>query len=59
MSPPASSDAVPDPESTEQHPEPTEQRISAYSSRPDRTVFTESGNPDGWIATDLAVAIER
>lgn len=51
MSPPASSDGA-----TE--PEPTARRISAYSSRPDRTVFTESGNPDGWIATDLAVDIE-
>jgi hypothetical protein len=34
-------------------------RISAYTSRPDRTVFTESGNPDGWIATDLAVDLQR
>lgn len=38
--------------------EPPQRRISAYSSRPDRTVFTESGNPDGWIATDTVVDLE-
>ena len=26
---------------------------------PGRTVFSESGNPDGWIGTDLVVEIER
>ena len=34
-------------------------RISAYSSCPEKTVFTERANPDGWIATDLAVEVER
>lgn len=34
-------------------------RISAYTSRPEKTVFTERANPDGWIATDLAVEVER
>jgi hypothetical protein len=24
----------------------------------DRSVFTEEGNPDGWIATDLTVPLE-
>ena len=34
-------------------------RISAYSSCPERTVFTERANPDGWISTDCVVEIER
>lgn len=34
-------------------------RISAYSSCPEKTVFTERANPDGWIATDHAVEVER
>jgi len=29
--------------------------VSAFESSPDRMVFTEDGNPDGWIATDLAM----
>ncbi|WP_169051844.1 hypothetical protein [Halorhabdus amylolytica] len=29
--------------------------VQSFQSSPDRTVFTEEGNPDGWIATDLAV----
>jgi hypothetical protein len=33
-------------------------RISAYSSCPEKTVFTERSNPDGWIATDLTVEVE-
>jgi hypothetical protein len=33
--------------------------VSAYSSCPEKTVFTERTNPDGWIATDLTVELER
>ena len=33
--------------------------ISAHRSSPDRLVFTEEGNTDGWIATDLVVDLER
>jgi hypothetical protein len=29
--------------------------VSAFESSPDRMVFSEDGNPDGWIATDLAM----
>jgi len=29
--------------------------VTAHRSAPDRTVFTEEANPDGWIATDLTV----
>jgi hypothetical protein len=30
--------------------------LNAYASSPERTVFTESGNPDGWISTNLTVS---
>lgn len=33
-------------------------RVSAHSTSEDRTVFTESGNGDGWIATDLTIEPE-
>jgi len=31
--------------------------VSAYSTTETRTVFTESENGDGWIATDLTVEV--
>ncbi|MFB6218395.1 MAG: hypothetical protein ABEH77_04310 [Halobacteriaceae archaeon] len=34
-------------------------RVACHESRPGRAVFTEEGNPDAWIATDLAVGLER
>jgi len=33
--------------------------ISALKSYPDRTVFTEEGKCDGWIATDCIVTLSR
>jgi hypothetical protein len=33
--------------------------VQTHESSPDRTVFTERGNTDGWIATDLTVELER
>jgi len=33
--------------------------VAASRSSPDRTVFTEQGNTDAWIATDLTVELER
>jgi len=33
--------------------------VSALAASPDRTVFTEEGNCDGWIATDLIVNLHR
>lgn len=33
--------------------------VTAHTTRPDRVVFTERGNRDGWIATDHAVDCER
>ncbi|MFC6889173.1 hypothetical protein [Halorubrum trueperi] len=33
--------------------------VSASRCSPDRTVFTEQGNTEAWIATDLTVELER
>ncbi|WP_459193943.1 DUF7331 family protein [Halosimplex sp. J119] len=33
--------------------------ISAYSTTETKTVFTESDNGDGWIATDLTVDVRQ
>ncbi|WP_435092818.1 hypothetical protein [Halorubrum sp. N11] len=33
--------------------------VEASRCSPDRTVFTEEGNTDAWIATDLTVELER
>ncbi|MFC7098741.1 hypothetical protein [Halobaculum marinum] len=34
-------------------------KVTALRTRPDRTVFTEDDNADGWIATDLTVTVEQ
>lgn len=34
-------------------------QVTALRSSPDRTVFTEDGNSDGWISTDVTVDVER
>jgi len=34
---------------------PETPKVSVCESRPGRTVFLESGNTDGWIASDLTV----
>ena len=38
---------------------PTEDvgRVAHYTTRPGRVVFTELGNTDGWIATNLTVEL--
>lgn len=33
--------------------------VSAHRISPERTVLTEQGNCDGWIASDLVVEIEE
>lgn len=33
--------------------------ISLQRSSPERAVFTEEGNPDGWIGIDLTVDVRR
>ncbi|ELZ26561.1 hypothetical protein C474_19219 [Halogeometricum pallidum JCM 14848] len=42
-------------------PDAPESTVDAHRSSPDRTVFTESGNPDAWIAvdTDATLDLER
>ena len=42
------------PSDTESSPE-----VSAHRSDTERTVFTEAGNTDGWIATDITVEPSR
>lgn len=48
---------------TESNPEPepvaATPSVSACNATPDRTVFTEEGNEDGWIATDYSVSVPR
>lgn len=46
--------------------EPTDRRgaagaraVRVHATSPGRTVFTEDGNSDGWIATDLTVDLDR
>jgi hypothetical protein len=33
--------------------------LNVYELHADRTVLTESGNTDGWIATDLTVTLSE
>ncbi|MBV0922971.1 hypothetical protein KTS45_02060 [Halomicroarcula limicola] len=33
--------------------------VTAHGSGPEKTVFTENGNREGWIATDLTVECWR
>ena len=33
--------------------------VSVCNATPERTVFTEEGNKDGWIATDYSVTASR
>ena len=34
-------------------------KVTVHECSPDRTVFTEIGNTDGWIATDTTVSLGR
>ena len=33
--------------------------LCIVTTSPDRLIFSEPDNPDGWIATDYTVALER
>ena len=46
-------------QNTADEPAPADESVAAFQSSPDRTVFTEAGNPDGWISTDHTVDRER
>lgn len=39
--------------------EAPETSVTAHQSSPDRVVFTEADNSDGWISTDTTVDLER
>jgi len=41
------------------HHEESTAAVTAHSTSGDRTVFTEAGNTDGWIATDHTVELRR
>jgi len=53
--------AVPTRQAPQESPEVLEQgaEVTVHRTSPDRTVFTESGNTDGWIATDLTLELEQ
>jgi hypothetical protein len=33
--------------------------VSVHRTNPERVVFTEDGNRDGWLASDLVVSVDR
>ncbi|XVH31003.1 hypothetical protein ACNS7O_11490 [Haloferacaceae archaeon DSL9] len=47
------------PEADGDQPEESAPSVSALRTSPERTVFTEEGNCDGWISTDLTVTLSR
>jgi hypothetical protein len=47
---------VPDEEAAPESDAPT---LTACETCPDRTVLLESGNTDGWMASDLTVSVEE
>lgn len=40
-------------------PETAAESVTAHNCTPDRVVFTERDNTDGWIATDHTVELQR
>jgi len=46
------------PEAVEDPADP-DRPVTAHRSRPDRTVFVEQDNKDGWISTDYTVDLTR
>jgi hypothetical protein len=40
-------------------PSTNDTTVTVHECSPDRTVFTENGNADGWIATDTTVELDR
>ncbi|ADJ15294.1 hypothetical protein [Halalkalicoccus jeotgali] len=45
-------------EPIDEHEEPAA-FVSALRTSPDRIVFTEDGNSEGWIATDYTVSLTQ
>lgn len=53
---------APDQESPESESRPVnceECTVTAHGSSPERVVFTEEGNTDAWISTNLTVSLHR
>jgi hypothetical protein len=46
-------------ESEPDDPDDSEPTVAALRASSDRTVFTEDGNSDGWIATDTTVELRQ
>jgi len=59
MAAPYAPDGSREPEADAEAPDDPEPTVAALRASPDRTVFTEDGNSDGWIATDTTVDLER
>jgi hypothetical protein len=36
-----------------------DRRVSIHTTSPERSVFIEEDNADGWISTDMTVRLER
>lgn len=47
------------PDVVERASEDEESTVTAHCCTPECTVFTEEGNSDGWIATDLTVDLHQ
>ena len=45
--------------STDAETTTAERRISVHTTSPERSVFIEEDNADGWISTDTTAALER
>jgi hypothetical protein len=45
--------------SADTEPAAVDRRVSIHTTSPERSVFLEEGNADGWISTDMTVALER
>jgi hypothetical protein len=52
--------AVPSQQTSVDDEAPTADRhVSIHTTSPERSVFIEKGNEDGWISTDMTVPLER
>lgn len=40
-----------------EHEQPNDAAVRVVRIRPGRYIFTQDGNPDAWIATDLAISM--
>lgn len=59
MAAPYAPDGSREPEDGAEAPDEPEPTVAALRASADRTVFTEDGNSDGWIATDTTVELKR